>query len=155
MKFIFYRYFLLIFAIIVLAFSAWLILFNPSIGLNSLIVITGAFLSLVYFIQKQALAETKLFKDIFAESNKRFEELSVELNQMIDAKGELTKEEKRVLDTYFNLCSEEYMYFKMGYVPTMAWQAWRTGMEGIMAVERIGNYWKQQKRSKARYGLSF
>lgn len=115
----------------------------------------GTYLSLMYFIQKQRLEETKLFREIFAECNKRYDGLNDQLSEVIWSNGEddLSPEQIKLLDDYFNLCAEEYLYYKQGYIYPDVWDSWENGMKTIVLNPRIHEYWKKESATGSYYGL--
>jgi hypothetical protein len=94
----------------------------------------GAVLSLAYFLQKQKLDEIKLFKDLFVEFNERYKNLSAGL-AALDA-GAIGK--------YFDLCAEEYLFYKRGYIHPDAWRAWVNGMRFVFANEPVRMKWQSE-----------
>jgi hypothetical protein len=83
-------------------------------------------ISFVYFIQKQKIEELRLFKELFQEFNDRFDNLNDDLNRIcengIDPKNK-RKDIQKLYD-YFNLCGEEYLYYRKGYIFPEVWEAW-------------------------------
>jgi hypothetical protein len=61
--------------------------------------------------------------------------------------------ERRVID-YFNLCGEEYLFYKHGYILPEAWESWRRGMRQYMDVESIRELWEFEVKTDSYYGLS-
>ena len=122
-----------------------------------LAALLASFLSLIYFLQKQRLEETKLFREIFAECNKRYDKLNDSLNSIFDKPHETPLEppERAKLNDYFNLCGEEYLYFALGYIFPSVWKAWYNGMIYFMKNPRIKAMWDEEKESDSYYGLSF
>ena len=58
-----------IFVVVVLVLA----LLRFPVDVKILSAVLGGLLSFVYFVQKQRLEETKLFRDIFQECNKRYD----------------------------------------------------------------------------------
>ena len=69
-------------------------------------------------------------------------------------KGELKKKHRETLDDYFNLCAEEYLYFKKGYIDKEVWQAWCNGMWFFLQNERIRKAWEDEEKTGSYYGLT-
>ena len=77
-----------------------------------------------------------------------------DLNKLVDKNGALLKDcEKDLLYDYFNLCAEEYMFYRRGYIPPRVWDAWKNGMRGFMQDKRVHELWKEEKESNSYYGL--
>ena len=115
----------------------------------------GALLSLVYFVQKQRLEEMKLFREIFQECNNRYDHSNEKINAIIrsDISNELSKDDENTLDDYFNLCGEEYLYYKQGYIYPDVWETWENGMKSVLTDSRVKEYWLKEKKSDSYYGL--
>lgn len=122
------------------------------------LAITGGILTGLYLLQKQKLEETQLFVDLFESFNHRYDALNDDLNDLKGTKqvcGELCPEERKLLDSYFNLCAEEYLFYKQGYIPAEVWRSWRDGMAYYMEDPAIRDAWKRDKRKQGAsfYGL--
>jgi len=120
------------------------------------LTIIGSLASALYFIQKQKLEELHLFKELFVEFNARYDKLNEDLNRIVFAepKGELTQEEKNLLNDYFNLCGEEFLFFRRGYIYPEVWRAWHNGMKFfIVKDDRVKDYWKRESKTDSYYGL--
>lgn len=116
----------------------------------------GALLSIVYFVQKQKLEETRLFREIFKECNARYDGMNEALATVCDVRNEeLSPDERRLLVDYFNLCGEEYLYFLQGYIPPSVWASWYSGMRVIIYSPRVKELWRSESATGSYYGLTF
>jgi len=125
---------------------------NPAVSLP----VAGGFLSLFYFVQKQRLEEMRLFREIFADCNRRYSELNDALNAIVDGLNNtaLTAKEAEVVMDYFNLCAEECLYFEEGYLLPSVWKAWHAGMRTYFQNPRIAELWQKEKSTHdSYYGL--
>lgn len=125
-------------------------------GQNWQLVLTvaGGALSFSYFVQKQKLEELRLFKELFKEFNARYDSLQDRLLPVLcKTEGDLTSDELFVVNEYFNLCGEEYLYYRLGYIDPAAWIAWENGMRFYMKNSRIAGFWKKDSLSDSFYGL--
>lgn len=123
-------------------------------GATTYLGVLGTTLSLFYFIQKQKLEELKLFREIFAECNARYAEITPKLESiLICQKSELNKEQEYDLVMYFNLCAEEYLYYSRGYIDPLVWEAWRNGILDNFKNRKIRAFWETEKASHSYYGL--
>ena len=97
-----------------------------------------------------------LFRQIFAECNKRYDDMNEKLNAIVKGPEdqELQSKEKDTLYDYFNLCGEEYLYYKLGYIFPPVWKAWYNGMKYFIKNQRIAAVWTEEKKSDSYYGLS-
>lgn len=116
--------------------------------------VVGALLSVAYFLQKQKLEELRVFREIFKECNARYDVM----NEDIAAIGrmaiaDLTEKERSKVIDYLNLCGEEYLYFKRGYIEPSVWQAWNNGMKAAASAQSIRSIWDAEKKTGSYYDL--
>jgi hypothetical protein len=156
--FIFKYYVPILFVLAVVSFS-WFLWFSAKQreDFNLLLVMLGGLVSFFYFIQKQQLEELESFKELFQYFNKEYDEKNELLNKIFagDVNEALTDSDKNALNDYFNLCSEEYLYYMKGFIYPEVWKAWCNGMEYFLQNPRISSYWeKEEKNSASYYGLT-
>jgi hypothetical protein len=115
----------------------------------------GGVAAFSYFLYKQHLDETKLFKELFAEFNARYDALNDDLNAILfgPPEGLLSADEREHLFSYFNLCAEEYFFFKAGYIDGSVWESWFRGMEVFFKHPRIQALWEQDCKADSYYGF--
>ena len=124
---------------------------RPEVLLSSI----GAVAGFSYFLYHQHLDETKLFKDLFIEFNVRYDKLNDGLNTILvgPKEGELSESERELVFSYFNLCAEEYFFYKAGYIDQSVWQAWCRGMDIFFTHPRIRDLWDADCRADSYYGF--
>jgi hypothetical protein len=54
---------------------------------------------------------------------------------------------------YFNLCSEEYLMKKKGYIYPEVWEAWCKGIQDFLKHERIKMLWDKEMKTGSYYGM--
>ena len=120
-----------------------------------LLGVVGSALSGIYFVQKQKLEEMHLFKEIFSECNKRYDGLNERLNAIATRPDDqaLSQDEQSTLNDYFNLCAEEFLFFRTGYLLPLVWESWRNGIMSFMTSKRIRQHWERERRTGSYYGL--
>lgn len=123
-------------------------------SIATIATVFGVILSLAYFLQKQKLEETRLFREIFKECNERYELMrdALEAISQKDPSAVDEKERAQVVD-YLNLCGEEYLYFKRGYIDPAVWKAWHNGMKHLAAFPSIQLIWNQERKTGSYYDL--
>jgi len=128
---------------------------DPDLKLT--LTVIGSVISGVFFVQKQKLEELKMFKDLFVEFNRRYDSMNEDLNKTADSNPseELSVRETAVLCDYFNLCGEEYLFYKRGYIDPFAWKAWHNGMKVFYKNPRINGLWVRELETDSYYGLRF
>jgi ABC-type multidrug transport system fused ATPase/permease subunit len=123
--------------------------------LSTTATVVGTLLTLIFFLQKQALEELRLFRELFKEFNERYDKINENLSQIAEAKNsKINEQDKKLLIDYFNLCAEEYLYYTKGYIDPVVWRAWHNGMKAIINVQHIRDVWNSEKQTDSYYGLS-
>ena len=137
---------------VVLIAASWRGLFTDP---TFTIALTGTIISLFFFVQKQALEETWLLKELFESFNARYDEMNKDLAEIAAPYNheELSPTEKTVLVDYFNLCAEEYLYFRRGYLPPEVWESWSRGMSFYWKNDRIQPFWEYELKTGSYYGF--
>jgi len=156
LKFLLFRIYWWLLPLVFSTLGTGMVLLQSDVDFKLLATLLGTLLTLLYFLQKQRLEETKLFRQIFAECNKRYDDMNERLNAITKcpADQELQSEEVDILYDYFNLCGEEYLYYKLGYIFPPVWKAWYNGMKYFIKNQRIAAVWTEEKKSDSYYGLS-
>jgi hypothetical protein len=91
-----------------------------------LLSVIGGIAAFFHFLYSQHNSNTDRFIKLFQEFNARFDKLNDQLNRIYLSSTILISDEKdlQTLYDYFNLCSEEYLYFKSGYIDQEVWKSW-------------------------------
>lgn len=117
----------------------------------------GTLLSITYFIQRQQLEEARLGKDLISDFNARYDKLNARLSKIVAASYKdamLRAYEVATLDDYFNLCSEEYLFYKKGYIYPEVWDAWFSGIRTYFQDWRVRKAWSDDKSKESYYGFA-
>jgi len=106
-------------------------------------------------VQKQKTEELELFERLFEKFNSRFNKLNGELNAIKDGPDDipLTPPQRNLLFDYFNLCGEEYLFYRQGYIYPEVWQAWYNGMKIFRKNPRIKKLWEEELATESYYGF--
>jgi hypothetical protein len=157
LKFWFFSNYWWLLTLAILGLAVIIVFLLPSIDVKLLVTLLGTFLPLFYFLQKQRLEEIRLFREIFEECNGRYDNMNEKLNTIVDAPNpnnkSLASEELMILNDYFNLCGEEYLYYCQGYIFPSVWKAWYKGMQYYIENPRIADVWAEERKSESYYGL--
>lgn len=154
MKWVIYRFCIsggLIFCVVVIIAGAAI-----SFDYKTILSIVGGILSFIYFVQRQKLEEMRLFKELFTEFNERYDALNKSLNKIVmekDFNKDFNKEDIDILYSYFNLCGEEYFYYKKGFIYPKVWKAWRNGMKIFYQNKKIRETWADELETNSYYGF--
>lgn len=114
----------------------------------------GLLLGFIYFLQKQKLQETKLFKELFVAFNNEYGAMSEKLESAWrETDEDLSDEDKATLVQYLNLCSEEFLFYERGYIHPSAWKTWAKGMLSNLSKKRVCQFAKTELKENCYYGL--
>lgn len=118
--------------------------------------LVGASAVLVHFLYVRHLEETKMFRELFTEFNARYDKLNEKLNKLVkrDGLSQLELKDEHLLFDYFNLCGEEFFFYRSGYIPSEVWDAWRRGIQGFIEVECIHELLEKELKGGSYYGLT-
>jgi len=133
----------------VVAFTAIVVIVaSGSPGRESLIATTlAAALGFCYFVQKQKLDELRLFKELFTDFNGRYDQMNDKLENIRGGNGDGGDRAKNTLVEYFNLCAEEYLFFREGYIHPEVWRSWCNGMLYYLRDNGIRRVWDEEMNS--------
>jgi len=157
-RWVFANYWWIIIATLVT--SVYLILRIPPTYRASLFVsCVGTALAFCFFVLQQKLSEDRMFKDLFTEYNSRYDELNGILTDISQSESTPTPEMEKAIQDYFNLCAEEYYFYKQGYIPEKVWTCWHNGMMIYFKVEIVKSLWNEEAKQNANdsdsyYGFS-
>jgi hypothetical protein len=114
----------------------------------------GAVLGFCYFVQKQKLEELRLFRELFADFNSRYNSMNEKLEDICGGSQMSESNLRKTLVDYFNLCAEEYLFYEEGFIHPLAWRSWCLGMLYFLKNERIKKIWDVEASQDSYYGLS-
>lgn len=153
----------LFFVAVVLIFGAGYGLFaatgaafwQPKTAFELMVTAVGAVAAFVYFLYDQHHKDTQMFVSLFEKFNARYDRLNEKLNAIISRPlgSPLIADNVNTLNDYFNLCSEEYLYYEAGYIDEKVWQAWLRGMSYFAADEAVRRLWEKEIESGSYYGF--
>jgi hypothetical protein len=116
--------------------------------------VVAATLGFCYFVQQQKLAETTLFKQLFSEFNARYDGMNGRLAAIANLGIAPDENEKVEVVDYFNLCAEEYLFYKEGYIHPEVWRSWCRGMLWYLEREPFNSMWEIEAETDSYYGLT-
>ena len=120
-----------------------------------LISLLGSIAAFFHFLYGQHTSNTERFVALFKEFNTRFDALNDDLNRIRELPANVLKEsrdEQRLYD-YFNLCAEEYLYYKAGYIDDEVWSSWLRGMAYFASRDAIRTIWERELQQGSYYGF--
>lgn len=142
--------FLICFIVPVVAWFRFAATRSPELLISVLGGVSGFF----YFLYRRHLDETKLFNELFPTFNRRYDDLKDNLNGILfdPSEGVLSPVQREKVFNYFNLCAEEYFFYKAGYIDRDVWKSWYRGMELFFRHPRIQWLWDQESK-ESYYGF--
>lgn len=120
-----------------------------------LLSIVGGLAAFFHFVYSQHNHNTERFMDLFREFNARYDVLNDRLNELVSRPNGPIVESKELetLYDYFNLCAEEYLYFRSGYIDSEVWESWRSGMRYYAKHPEIRRVWERELEQGSYYGF--
>ena len=131
-------------------------LLPPGKGVEGLLPSFALLGGFVAFLYTQHLQQSRLFKELFTEFNQRYNELNEKLNDIrVRPEGApLKSEDTKNLFDYFNLCAEEFLFFRAGYIDFDVWRSWCHGMQEFINDPEIRRLWEVELKSNSYYGFT-
>ena len=123
---------------------------------GNLVALCVGALGVVYFVQKQKNDDLQLFERLFTRFNERYAAMHADVQWVAagrDAGGDVARD-REVLDAYFNLCAEEYLFYREGRILPPVWRAWCRGITAHLESDRVRAYWEAEELRGSHYGLT-
>jgi hypothetical protein len=91
------------------------------------------FITIFYNYHSKKMENDRMGKELFREFNKRYDKINHSLHKIAKQCKNLNDLEKKPklenkLNDFFNLCAEEYFWYKKGRIDKNIWTAWEDGM---------------------------
>ncbi len=117
---------------------------NKIIEIHFFLGIIISIATIYYGHLKYKIEDDKMFKELFDDFNKRYDDKFNDLiNEIRDGYiSELTREQKNKIIDYFNLCAEEFLWYKKGRIPFDVWSAWKSGMIANIQIPLVYRIYK-------------
>jgi hypothetical protein len=150
------HYVAIVILIFLLSIASAAILYVKGADWKITLTITGGLLSFIYFIQKQQLEEAKFVNELFVRFNQRYDSLNEKLNDIRSQEKKAKDFEPHEIFTlydYFNLCGEEYLFHRRGYIYPEVWKSWVAGMKIFYDDKGIRELWTQDLNTDSYYGF--
>lgn len=154
LKWLIHRYYFIVGIItLLIAIILALIFYLKGTDWKVLLTIIGGLFSFFYFIQKQELDEAKFINELLVQFNARYDCMNEKLNAIMKDNKPLEPADISNLFDYFNLCGEEYLFYRRGYIYPEVWRSWVAGMKFYYKDARIQKLWVEELSSESYYGL--
>lgn len=147
------RGYVAIFPIVLIAVLILFFVIEQKISTIAITSATAASAGFTHFLYLQHNHNTKIFIELFKEFNERYDSLNDELNKILLTSESLESPQIQTLYDYFNLCAEEYLFYKAGFIDENIWQSWNNGMKNFAKDQRICELWEKELKNNSYYGF--
>jgi len=120
-----------------------------------LLTVVGGIGALAFYLHKRHAEDTRLVKELLADFNERYDKIGTDLQFAISSRGDFEKETQLRFVRYFNLCAEEWLFWRAGYIYDPVWRAWRNGMKQYANDNRVMGIWDNESKTDSYYGFDF
>lgn len=86
------------------------------------------------------------FMEVIEKVNERYDRLHPILNTLPERYADCSVEQKLTISRYLNLCSEEFLWWKLGLVPKIVWPTWKKGIREKLNQPAIAAAWQEHHR---------
>ena len=150
----------LLFGMGTLFLTLFLILIRPVLpasygGSEVLIAAVGGIWALAFYLHKQHAEDARFLKELMTEFNARYNQLNNDLQSALWREEPFDTQTKLKFIDYFNLCAEEWMFWKLGYIYAPVWIAWENGMKQYGTDSRVKDLWEKERQTDSHYGFEF
>jgi len=139
---------LLLFLYIINFYGSCISCFNCNQGDSYEKLFTGLLaggITLIWALIKYYLEKDRMEKDLYKDFNKRysgdindlFERLRTDKSVEIAKSEQETFEDKLLIIDYFNLCGEEFYWYKKGRIPMYVWKNWENGILDTLTIDYV------------------
>jgi hypothetical protein len=111
--------------------------------------------ALAFYLNRRQADDARLVKELLKEFNERYDRLNNDLQLACWRDARFEVETKLQFIKYFNLCAEEWLFWRTGYVDDPVWQAWQSGMKQYSKDKRVMAIWDEEAKTDSYYGFDF
>jgi hypothetical protein len=126
---------------------------HPYSEAEVLVGAVGGIWALAFYHQSQHAENARFFMDLLKAFNERYDGMNDRLQDAIRTPNAFTNVQNDMFIDYFNLCAEEWLFWKDGYVYDAVWNAWANGMRQYARDSRVQKLWREERESNSYYGF--
>jgi hypothetical protein len=115
----------------------------------------GTLWALAFYLHGRHADHAKFAKELKTDFNNRYDSLSTDLQRGIWREGSFEVDVKLKFIKYFNLCAEEWLFWRAGYIYDPVWDAWHNGMKQYSKDSRVMAIWADELKTDSYYGFEF
>lgn len=120
-----------------------------------LLTSVGGLWALAFYLHGRHADDAKFMKELLTEFNERYNRINGDLQSALWREGPFTEQAKLKFIDYFNLCAEEWLFRKTGYIYDPVWNSWQNGMKQYGKDQRVKDLWLSERGSDSYYGFEF
>jgi hypothetical protein len=120
-----------------------------------LLTVIGGLGSLGFYFHRRHAEDARFVKELLTDFNERYDKLNNDLQSAIWRSAQFEEETKLQFIKYFNLCAEEWLFRRAGYIYEEVWDAWQKGMKQYASDPRVVELWKKEEATDSYYGFKF
>lgn len=153
------KYYPTIFATILFVAVVSLYLITDLFIGKDFIGVIGAIAAIYFGLLKYNIENDQMFMKLFKSFNKKYDGSVNDLFNSLrrNPNRKLTESEINSIIDYFNLCSEEYLWYDKGRIPKKVWRAWKNGMLSNLKIPQVLEIYIQEifikENAESYYGL--
>lgn len=123
---------------------------NSALKLETFGAAIAGLITIYISFQQQTIANDAIFRELFISFNSRYSnKLNDLLNKLrIEPSLYLDTEQKLLIIDYFNLCSEEYLWYTKGRIPSKVWNAWLEGIKVNLSIKKVYDLFEEETDTK-------
>lgn len=118
-----------------------------------LLTVVAGIGALTFYLHRRHIEDARLVKELLADFNDRYDKMGTDLQFALSRNGDFEKETQLKFVRYFNLCAEEWLFWRAGYIYDPVWEAWRNGMKQYSRDKRVMAIWDAEAKSESYYGF--
>ena len=139
----------------VLILISYLIVPSMYRSTSVLLIVVGGIGALTFYLHRRHAEDARLVKELLTEFNERYDKLNNDLQLACWRDARFEEETKLLFIKYFNLCAEEWLFWRAGYIYDPVWEAWKNGMKQYSKDARVITLWDKEVESDSYYGFNF
>ena len=113
----------------------------------------GGIWALAFYRQSQHAENARFLMELLKTFNERYDGMNDGLQNAIRSPKAFTDADKDLFIDYVNLCAEEWLFWKDGYIYDAVWNAWENGMRQYAKDPRVKELWLLERESNSYYGF--
>jgi len=115
----------------------------------------GSLWALAFYLHGRHAEDAKFVKELLTDFNERYDNLGSDLQRALWTDASFHEDMKLQFIKYFNLCAEEWLFWRAGYIYDPVWKAWENGMRQYARDARVVALWQEERATDSYYGFEF